>query len=103
MNCPNCQSQKVVKNGRTKRQDGSVVQKYLCKACTKQFNAQTGTPMSRLRTPTAIVSAALSARTEGLGIRATGRVLGKSHSTVIRWEQRLARQSVVLQKLVVVW
>jgi len=75
MNCPNCQSQKVVKNGRTKRQDGSVVQKYLCKACTKQFNPQTGTPISRLRTPIAIFSAGRKRRTEGLGIRATGRVL----------------------------
>ncbi len=93
MNCPNCQSQEVVKNGRTKRQDGSVVQKYLCKACTKQFNARTGTPMSRLRTSSLNVSAALNVRTEGLGIRATGRAFGKSHSTVIRWEQRLAQQS----------
>jgi len=29
MNCPDCQSQEIVKNGRTKRQDGSIVQKYL--------------------------------------------------------------------------
>ena len=79
MNCPNCQSQEVVKNGRLKRQDGSVVQKYLCKACTKQFNARTGTPMCRLRTSSLIVSAALNVRTEGLGIRATGRAFGKSH------------------------
>lgn len=86
MNCPNCQSQEVVKNGRTKRQDGSVVQKYLCQACTKQFNERTGTSMSRLRTSSLIVSAALNVRTEGLGIRATGREEGKSHSTVIRWE-----------------
>lgn len=93
MHCPDCQSQKVVKNGRTKRQDGSVVQKYLCRACTKQFNDRTGTPMSRLRTPCVIVSAALNVRTEGLGIRATGRAFGKSHSTVIRWEERQAQQS----------
>jgi len=35
----------------------------------------------------------LNVRTEGLGIRATGRAFGKSHSTVIRWEQRLAQQA----------
>lgn len=93
MNCPDCQSQEVVKNGRTKRQDGSVVQKYLCKSCTKQFNDRTGTPMAGLRTPSMIISAALNVRTEGLGMRATGRSFGKSHSTVIRWEQRLARQT----------
>ena len=93
MNCPHCQSHAVVKNGRTQRHDGSIVQKYLCKACTKQFNERTGTPMSRLRTSSVIVGAALNVRTEGLGIRATGRAFGKSHSTVIRWEQRLAQQS----------
>lgn len=93
MNCPDCQSQEVVKNGRMNRLDGSVVQKYLCKSCAKQFNDRTGTPMARLRTPSVIVSAALNVRSEGLGIRATGRSFGKSHSTVIRWEQRLAEQS----------
>ena len=92
MNCPNCQSQNVVKNGKVTRQDGSAVQKYLCKACSKQFNERTGTPMTRLRTPSVIVAAALNVRTEGMGVRATGRSLGKSHSTIRRWEQRLARQ-----------
>jgi hypothetical protein len=29
-------------------------------------------------------------RTEGMGIRAAGRVLEKSHTTIIRWEKRLA-------------
>jgi len=48
--------------------------------------------MSRLRTPSVLVGAALNVRTEGLGIRATGRSFGKSHSTIMRWEQRLAQQ-----------
>ena len=46
--------------------------------------------MARLRTPTTIVSLAMKMRTEGMGIRASGRVLEKSHSTIIRWEKRLA-------------
>lgn len=49
--------------------------------------------MSRLRTPSVIVGAALNVRTEGLGIRATGRSFGKSHSTIMRWEQKLAQQT----------
>jgi len=93
MNCPSCQSQNVVKNGTTTRQDHSVVQKYLCKACHRQFNERTGTPMSRLRTSSVLVGAALHARTEGLGMRATGRSFGKSHSTIMRWKQRLAQQT----------
>ncbi|PZD70196.1 hypothetical protein C1752_16967 [Acaryochloris thomasi RCC1774] len=35
---------------------------------------------------------AINARTEGLGIRAAGRVLGKSPSSIIRWEERLSAQ-----------
>lgn len=46
--------------------------------------------MQRLRTPVATVSKALKGRTEGLGVRATARVFDVSHSTVLRWEQRVA-------------
>ena len=46
--------------------------------------------MTRLRTPVMLVSMAIKARTEGMGIRATERVLDKSHSTISRWEQRVA-------------
>lgn len=46
--------------------------------------------MARIRTPTGTVTLALKMRTEGMGIRASGRVLEKSHSTIIRWEKRVA-------------
>jgi hypothetical protein len=48
--------------------------------------------MARLRTPTATVSIALKMRSEGMGVRASGRVLDKSHSTILRWQQRVAQQ-----------
>ena len=51
MQCPKCQSQQTVKNGKKHLQDQSDVQKYWCKACGRQFNQRTGTPMARLRTP----------------------------------------------------
>jgi transposase-like protein len=73
MQCLECQSQQSVKNGTIRLQDQSVVQKYLCKACGKQFNERTGTPMARLRTPLSVVELAMNVRTEGLGVRATGR------------------------------
>lgn len=92
MNCPECASEQIVKNGRIKLQDQTSIQKYLCKTCGKQFNERTGTPMARLRTPASLVSFALTVRTEGMGVRATGRSLGKSHSTILKWEQRLAGQ-----------
>ncbi|MBU6187640.1 MAG: hypothetical protein KGQ16_14935 [Cyanobacteria bacterium REEB444] len=51
MDCPHCQSQTIVKNGKDYHQDGKVIQNYLCKECGKRFNERTGNPMSRLRTP----------------------------------------------------
>jgi len=46
--------------------------------------------MARLRTSSTLVAAAINVRTEGLGVRATGRSFGTSHSTIMRWERRLA-------------
>lgn len=48
--------------------------------------------MARLRTPASLISVAINVRTEGLGVRATGRSFGKSHSTIMRWERRVAEQ-----------
>lgn len=92
MKCPKCESEKIVKNGKVTLKDNSSIQKYRCRGCTQRFNERTGTPMARLRTPAIMVSMAIKARTEGMGVRATGRVLDKSHATIIRWEQRLAAQ-----------
>ena len=89
MHCLKCESQQVVKNGKVTLRDGVVVQKYVCR---KQFNDRTGTPMARLRTSSTIVTLAMNVRTEGMGVRATGRSFGKSHSTILRWEERLANQ-----------
>ena len=92
MRCPHCQSERTVKNGKVKMKDQSVQQRYLCQACGKRCNERTKTPMARLRTPAMLVSAAIHVRTEGLGVRATGRSFGKSHATIIRWERRVAEQ-----------
>jgi transposase-like protein len=92
MKCPHCQSAKTVKYGTAKLKDQSTVQVYLCRDCRTRFNERTNTPMARLRSPTPIVAAAINVRTEGMGVRATGRSFGKSHSTIINWERRLADQ-----------
>lgn len=46
--------------------------------------------MARLRTLNQTVALALKMRTEGMVIRATGRVVEKSHTTITRWEKRVA-------------
>ena len=48
--------------------------------------------MSRFCTSSSLVSFVLNARAAGMGIRATGRTFGKSHTTIMRWQQRLANK-----------
>lgn len=93
MSCPHCQSASVVKNGTYGLKDGRQVQHYLCKDCGKRFSDKTGTPVARLRTPSTLVSIALKMRAEGMGVRASSRVLDMSHSTILRWEARIAAQA----------
>jgi len=83
-------SEKTVKNGTASLKDGSTQQRYLCRGCSKRFNERTDTSKARLRTSPQVVAAAINVRSEGLGVRATGRSFGKSHSTIINWERRLA-------------
>ena len=92
MDCPPCQSLQVVKNGRELFSEGVQLQRYRCNDCGKRCNQRTGTPMARLRAPSAVVATALNRRTEGMGARAADRTFGKSYSTILRWEERLANQ-----------
>lgn len=90
--CPHCQNEHTVKNGTATLKDGTKQQRYLCRGCGKRFNERTNTPMAGLRTDAKVIAAALKARSEGLGVRATGRVFETSHATVIQWEKRVAVQ-----------
>lgn len=67
MNCPHCHSPKTQKDDQRQLHTGQRVQGYRCTAGKKRFNERTGTPMSRLRTPQAVVEVALKARSEGNG------------------------------------
>jgi hypothetical protein len=48
--------------------------------------------MARLRTAPETIALAMKVRSEGLGIRATGRVLDKSAASIITWEKWLSIQ-----------
>ncbi|VEP13256.1 hypothetical protein H1P_190055 [Hyella patelloides LEGE 07179] len=47
--------------------------------------------MYRLRHSSEKVALAMKMRAEGNGLRATGRILGKSHATIIGWEKHLEK------------
>lgn len=49
--------------------------------------------MARLRTPRPVVASGLNGCREGLRVRAIRRLLGASHSRILRWGKRLARQA----------
>ena len=52
--------------------------------------------MENLKTPISKVASALRIRSEGLGLRATGRVLGSHKGTIARWEQLFGDQKATL-------
>ncbi len=83
MNCVDGESEQIVKNGKN-QSGGKSVQRYLCQECGRRFNERSGTPMAKLRTPTATISLALKARSEGLGLGATGRGLGVAANRIGR-------------------
>lgn len=90
MNCVYCGSEAVVKNGRDPLKSGEIRQRHKCNDCGRYFNEVSGTPMARLRTPIEEIERAMKSRSEGLGIRATARVFGKSPSSITLWEECLS-------------
>jgi transposase-like protein len=89
MSCIYCESRTVVKNGKG-QSIGETIQRYLCNACGRRFNERSGTPIANLQTSTEVISLAMKMRSEGLGMRATARVIGVALNSVIKWEQRLS-------------
>ena len=57
-------------------------------ACGEVFSETTGTPMHGIETPIGKVAAALRLRGEGMGRRATARILGTHKNTIAEWERR---------------
>lgn len=52
--------------------------------------------MENIKTPISKIASALRLRSEGLGLRATGRVLESNKSTITKWENRFAAQKATL-------
>lgn len=69
---------------------------YLCESCGNSFSETHNTAMANLKTPISKVASAIRLRGEGLGLRATGRVLNSNKSTITKWENRFADQKATL-------
>jgi len=51
-----------------------------------------GTPMAQLNTPLSEVAGVIRVRSEGMGLRSTGRVFGVHKNTVSTWESKFSKQ-----------
>jgi AcrR family transcriptional regulator/transcription elongation factor Elf1 len=76
MICPECKSEKVLKNG---HRHGK--QRYICKNCGRQF----GIEASDRGYPSEIRQQCLDLHQQGIGFREIERQTGVSHNTVINW------------------
>jgi AcrR family transcriptional regulator/transposase-like protein len=84
MICPDCQSDRVAKNG---RQQGK--QRYICKGCGRQFvdrYVERGYPLE-------IRHKCLDLHHQGISFREIERSTGVSHNTVINWVKSLESKS----------
>ncbi len=76
LSCANCQSNQLVKNGRSRHGH----QRYRCKSCGTTFG-----DVDRRLVSGEIKESALRHYAEGVGLRATERLVGVSHNSVINW------------------
>ena len=86
--CPHCRGGLLVRNGVRNGQ-----QRYLCRGCSKTFNATSGTPLSRLRDKEQFDAYADCMR-QGLSVRAAAAKVGLTVDKAFRWRHRFL-QSVV--------
>ena len=82
-NCPRCLHDKVVKNGLAKG-----IQRYNCKSCKYSFTK----PSADKKSPAAKAMAHLLYVT-GLSFRATAKIVGASHVSVMNWIKAFARKN----------
>ena len=94
--CPGCGSSDIstFKNYLTVH-NGSR-QLFMCNCCKTSFSETSNTAMENLKSPISKVASALRLRSEGLGLRATGRILQSNKRTIAGWEKGFADQQATL-------
>ena len=80
--CPHCKAKKTVKNGHSRG-----LQRYLCLACGKSYNAATNTPLSRLRNKDRFFQIG-ECLVKGMTLRECAEELGIAESTAHRLRHR---------------
>jgi putative transposase len=88
LSCPNCKSESIIKWGKRKTQNRSLVQRYLCKSCDNTFIQD---PFFRMRNTPEKITCALDLFYRGLSTREVQEHFkaffphNSDHSTILRW------------------
>ena len=90
--CPICRSSNLTAIKCYHTEFNGSRQLHRCRDCDAAFSETRGTPMAHLKSPISKVASVLRVRSEGLGMRATGRVFGMHKNTVMEWESKFAKQ-----------
>lgn len=90
MQCAHCASEELVKNGLSRHGH----QRWVCQACSRTCGAK-----DRRRVEPAKREAALAHYLEGVGLRATERLVGVSHNAVMNWVMEAVSGQVLAQVL----
>lgn len=96
LHCPECQSSEVEPFKKYNTVHNGARSLLKCNECGNVFSETAGTPMQNIKSPISKVSSVLKIRSEGMGLRATGRVLGMHKNTVSAWEQLFGDQKKTL-------
>lgn len=96
LHCPDCNSSEATPFKKYETVHNGERFLYKCSECCNIFSETCGTPMQDIKSPISKVAAALRIRSEGMGLRATGRVLGIHKNTVSTWEQLFGNQKEIL-------
>ena len=84
MQCPDCGSTKVSKNGKQKGK-----QNHICKACRRQFIDHYAPPAGY---SDALKQECLKMYVNGMGFRGIERVKGVHHTTIITWVRQVGER-----------
>jgi len=93
---PACGSRDTTSHGHYETVHNGTRSLRACTSCGAVFSETTGTPMQGIKTPISKVAAALRLRGEGMGLRATARILDAHKNTIAEWERRFAGMKVTL-------
>lgn len=94
--CISCGKNNLVIIGKYQTVNNGVKKLFNCKSCKKSFSETKNTPMEHIKVPLSKVALALKLRNEGLGLRATGRVLNSNKRSISDWEKRFSAQKDTL-------